>query len=66
LLYQRETYPVVWPNMYGTVHATSCAMGLQPFYVKGPRRLLGAGSRAARAKMTVSGIPNCQIIMNFL
>jgi hypothetical protein len=49
------------------VHSASYrAMGLQPFYGKGLRRLLWAGSRAARAKMTVSDVPNCQFIMNFL
>jgi hypothetical protein len=33
-------------------------MALQPFYGKGPRPLLWAGSQAAREKITVSGIPN--------
>ena len=46
--------------------SSSCAMGHQLFYGKGPRRLLWAGSRGARAKMTLSGIPNCQIILKFL
>jgi hypothetical protein len=35
-------------------------MGLQTFYGKGSRPLLWAGSRAARGKITASGIPNRQ------
>ena len=35
-------------------------MGLQPFYGKGSHPVLWAGSRAARGKITVSGVPNCQ------
>jgi hypothetical protein len=35
-------------------------MGLQPFYGKWPHPLLSAGSRAARGKITISGIHNCQ------
>ena len=34
-------------------------MGLQPFYGKGPHPLLSAGSRAARRKLTISGVPVC-------
>jgi hypothetical protein len=34
-------------------------MGLQPFYGKGPHLLVWAGSRAARGKITISGIYNC-------
>jgi hypothetical protein len=33
-------------------------MGLHPLYDKGSLPLLWAGSRAARAKITISGIPN--------
>jgi hypothetical protein len=33
-------------------------MGVQPFYGKGPHPLLSPGSRAAREKITISGIPN--------
>jgi len=33
-------------------------MGLQPFYGTGPNSLLWAGSRAARGKITVSGVSN--------
>ena len=34
-------------------------MGLRPLNVKGPHPLLWAGSRAARGKITISGIHNC-------
>jgi hypothetical protein len=34
-------------------------MGLQTFYGKGPHRLLWAGSRSARAKIMVIGVPDC-------
>jgi hypothetical protein len=33
-------------------------MGLKPLYDKGPQWLLWANSRAARVKMTASGVPN--------
>jgi hypothetical protein len=33
-------------------------MGAQPFYGKGPHPLLWAGSRVARGKITIRGIPN--------
>ena len=42
-------------------------MGLQTFYGKGPHPLLWAGSRAARGRITVSGISNypnyCEIFI---
>ena len=34
---------------------------LQHFYGTGPHPLMWAGSRAARAKITVSGAPTCLI-----
>lgn len=33
-------------------------MSFQTFYGKGPHRLLGAGSRAAREQVLVGGIPD--------
>jgi hypothetical protein len=42
-------------------------MGLQPFYGTGPHSLLRASSRAARGKITVSGVSNylnyCKIVI---
>jgi len=34
-------------------------MGIEPFYGKGPYKLLWAGSRAASVKTTVTCKPNC-------
>jgi len=38
---------------------TTYSIGVQSFYDEGPLPLMCAGSRAARGKITVAGIPDC-------
>jgi len=57
-LSETDAYPVL------TRLEIHLIMGFQPFYGQGPHPILWAGSRAARGKITVSGMRNFIIYCN--